>query len=98
MAKYLITWEADMNRFPVDPKERANMVAGMAGMVKQMITEGKTMDWGIFIQGAAGYSVREGEAVELYNDLQKFSPYISFDVQEVLSVDDVLEATKSMMG
>ena len=98
MAKYLITWEADMGRFPVDPKERARMITGLAGMVKQMIAEGKTSDWGIFLQGAAGYSIRDGEAVELYNDLQKFSPYINFQVHEVLSVDAVLESMKSMTG
>jgi len=98
MAKYLVTWEADMSRFPIDPKERASMVAGLAGTVKQLIAEGKTSDWGIFLQGAAGYSVREGGATELYQDLQKFSPYIKFNVQEVLSVDAVLEATKAITG
>ena len=97
MAKYLVTWEGDTSRFPVDPKERVKMVTGLVGMVKQMITEGKTLDWGIFLNGTAGYSVREGEAIELFKDLQKFSPYINYNVQEVLSVDATLEAAKSMM-
>ncbi len=98
MAKYLVTWEGDRSRFPVDPKERAKMVAGMLEMVKQMITEGKTSDWGIFLNGTAGYSVREGEALELFNDLQKFAPYISYNIQQVLSVEEALKSVKSMMG
>ena len=97
MGKYLVTWEADMSRFPADLKERAGMVFSLAGMTKQLIEEGKTSDWGIFIQGTAGYSIREGDSLELFQDLQKFSPYINFDVQEVLSVDNVLEAAKAMM-
>ena len=31
-------------------------------------------------------------------NLQQFAPYIIFNVQEVMSVDEALDALKSMMG
>ena len=96
MSKYLITWESDESLWPADPKEQAALAGKLAEMVKQSIKEGKTLDWGIFVGGDKGYSVGEGNALDLYKDLQKYHPYINFNVQEVLSIDDVLEIWKSM--
>lgn len=98
MSKYLITWESDESLWPTDPKEQAALVGKLAEMVKQSIKEGKTLDWGIFVGGDKGYSVGEGNAVDLYKDLQKYHPYINFNVQEVLSIDEVLAVMKSMIG
>ena len=97
MSKYLITWEADESLWPTDPKEQNALVSKLAEMVKQGMKEGKTSDWGIFVGGDKGYSVDEGNALDLYKDLQQYHPYINFNVQEVLSIDEVLEAMKSMM-
>jgi len=98
MSKYLITWEADESIWPADLKEQGALASKLGEMVKQSMKEGKTLDWGIFIGGDKGYSVGEGNAVDLYKDLQRYHPYINFNVQEVLSIDEVLEVMKSMMG
>lgn len=98
MSKYLITWEADESIWPTDPKEQGALASKLGEMVKQSMKEGKTSDWGIFVGGDKGYSVGEGNAVNLYKDLQRYHPYINFNVQEVLSIDEVLEVMKSMMG
>ena len=97
MSKYLITWEADESIWPTDLKEQGALAGKLGEMVKQSMKEGKTSDWGIFVGGDRGYSVGEGKAVDLYRDLQRYHPYINFNVQEVLSIDEVLEAMKSMM-
>jgi len=97
MSKYLITWEADESIWPTAPKEQGALVSKLGDMVKQSMKEGKTHDWGIFVGGDKGYSVGEGNALDLYKDLQRYHPYINFNVQEVLSIDEVLEAMKSMM-
>lgn len=97
MSKYLITWEADESRMPTDPKELGALVSKMGEMVKQDMKEGKTSDWGIFVGGGAGYAVGEGNALDLYKDLQRYSPFITFKVHQVLSIDEVLDVVKSMM-
>ena len=97
MSKYLITWEADESMWPTDPKEQGALGIKLAEMVKQSTKEGKTSDWGIFVGGDKGYSVGEGNALDLYRDLQRYHPYINFNVQEVLSIDELLEVWKSGM-
>ena len=98
MAKYLITWESDISRVPADPKERVAMRMKMLEMTKQNLKEGKISDWGIFLGGYKGYAVGEGSAVDMAIGTAQFSPYVTFNVEEVLSVDEMLEATKSLMG
>ena len=98
MAKYLITWESDMSRVPADPKERAAMRMKMLEMTKQNLKEGKITDWGIFLGGYKGYAIGEGSAVDMAIGTAQFSPYVKFNVEEVLSVDEMLETMKSLMG
>ena len=97
MAKYLITWESDMSRVPTDPKERAVMRMKMLEMTKQNLKEGKITDWGIVLGGYKGYAIGEGSAVDMAIGTAQFSPYVKFNVEEVLSVDEMLEAGKSLM-
>jgi len=98
MAKYLITWESDISRVPADPKERVAMRMKMLEMTKQNLKEGKISDWGIFLGGYKGYAIGEGSAVDMAIGTAQFSPYVTFNVEEVLSVDEMLEATKSLMA
>lgn len=98
MGKFLITWETNQKRMPADPKELGVTVTKMVEMVKQSMKEGTLKDWGVFVGGAKGYAIGEGKALDIYQELQKYYPYISFNVQEVLSTDDVLNTIKSMMG
>jgi len=67
----------------------------MAEGIKQNMKEGKIRDWGIFVGGAAGYMVAEGNAPDVYKDLRQYYPYVTFKVQQVLSIDEALEVWKS---
>jgi len=98
MAKYFMTWEADESLWPSDPKEQGTLGMKLAEMVKQGMKEGKTSDWGVFVGGDKGYAVVEGNAVDLYKDLQQYHPYINFTVHQVLSIDELVEIQKSRMG
>ena len=97
MAKYFMTWEADESLWPTDPKEQGALGMKLAEMVKQSMKEGKTSDWGVFVGGDKGYAIGEGNAVDLYAELQQYHPYINFMVHQVLSIDELLEAQKSRM-
>jgi len=94
MSRYLVTWEAAMNRFPIDAEKRSELLRPMIEMVQEDIKEGRTISWGAFVGGGKGYAVSEGNASDLYKNLQRWSPYFTFDVQEVLSIEEVTEAFK----
>lgn len=98
MAKYLVLWEIDQSRVPVDAKERAGAWSLMVGMVKQDIKGGKVKEWAAFVGSLQGYSIYEGTEVELGSMLVQYSPYVDFEVHPVLSVKQVDEVIKSLSG
>jgi hypothetical protein len=96
MPKYLITWETDPNRVPLDPKERGALWSGMVAMVKQQMKDGITIDWGAFAGESRGYAIGENSAVELSKLLQQFYPYITFETHDVMTIDEMGEVAKSL--
>jgi hypothetical protein len=96
MAKYLILWEVDQSRVPVDPKERGLLWSGMEDMVKKDIQEGKTSDWGCFVGELSGYAVSEQSEVALSNYLQPYVPHVRFTVRPVMSVEQVKEVAEAL--
>ena len=97
MSKYLVYWELNDSNLPSDPKERATIGIKLDQMVKQEINEGKVNDWGVFIDGDSGYAVMEGNSADLYEDFYRYKPYINFEVNEVLSIDQALKTATSRM-
>jgi hypothetical protein len=98
MSKYLILWYVDGNTMPDTSSERASLAIKLDEMVKQEITEGKIKDWGVFIGGDSGYAVMDGNGVDIYRDCYRYRPHITFEVHEVLSIDQALETAKSRAG
>jgi hypothetical protein len=95
MGKYLVLWEVDKTRTPVDPKERGSGWKGLMEMVKQDIEEGFMKDWGGFIGEINGYTIYEGTELELDMHLQQYIPFVHFKVHPVGSVshtEQVIEA------
>lgn len=97
MAKYFITWEADEHLWPIDSKENAALGVRLGELLQRAVKEGKITDWGIFIGGDRGYTIAEGDAADLYAELQKYHPYMDFMVHQVLSIDEAMGAQKSRM-
>ena len=98
MAKYFMTWEADEHLWPTNSKEQAALAVKLGELVKRAMKEGKIVDWGIFVGGDRGYAIGEGDAADLYAELQQYHPYMDFLVHQVLSIDEVMAAQKSRMG
>jgi len=97
MPRYLLKWEVDPNRAPIDMRERAVLFNGMLEMIKQQMKDGVTKDWGVFVGEGRGYSINEQSPVELAATLQKYYPYVTFEVHQVLTVDEMAGVFKSMM-
>jgi len=96
MPKYFMTWEMDPNRVPIDLKERGTLWSGMVEMIKQQIRDGTTSDWGAFVGENKGYSVGEQSPLDLAKTLQQFYPYATFEVHQVMSIDEIAELARSL--
>ena len=68
MGRYLLLWEIDMSRAPVDPKERGEAWSLFMNMVKEDQKKGISKDWGAFVAEPNGYAVVEGTEVEVIID------------------------------
>ena len=98
MGKYLLLWEIDSSRIPVDAKERGVAWSLMLEIVKGDMKSGKTKDWGAFVGEINGYSIVEGTEVEVGSLLMQYAPYVQFKVHPIGSVTQVAEIIKTMSG
>lgn len=96
MAKFLILWELDDSRAPLDAEERGTMWGAMVDMIKEDMASGGTTDWGCFVGETKGYTVAESDEVELAVGLQRFYPFVTFKVFPVMSIDQMTEVAHSL--
>jgi hypothetical protein len=97
VSKYLVLWEVDPARVPVDAKERGTAWLAMVEMVKADMKKGLTKDWGAFTGELNGYSIDEGNEVSIMTQLMQYAPWIKFEVHAVASLAHVEEAIKASM-
>ena len=96
MGKYLLLWEIDSSKIPLNPKERGIGWKTLMEMVKQDMKRGFTKDWGAFVGELRGYAVDEGTEVEVMNALQQYTPFVHFKVHPIGSISQVEEMIKAM--
>jgi hypothetical protein len=93
---YLILWEANMSLFPSDQQERVKAIMVMAERVKKDVDSGDTKLWGINVAGGNGFSVSEKSPKEVFGYLNTYTPYIKFEVRQMLTIDEMIEVMKGM--
>ena len=98
MGKYLVLWEVDQTKIPIDPKERGDGWSLLMAMVKQDIEKGITKDFGAFIGENKGYSIHEGTELDVMNTLAQYVPFCIFKVHPVASESQVSEMIKGLSG
>ena len=59
MGKYLVLWEIDPTKIPIDPKERGEGWGMLMAMVRQDFEKGILKDWGAFVGESNGYAVSD---------------------------------------
>jgi len=96
MGRYLITWELDMSRVPVNPKERGELWSPMVDMVRDGMKRGTTKDWGSFLGEMKGYSVAEGTELEIANLLQQWVPFVHFTTHPIISLDEMAKVIENL--
>ena len=98
MGKYLLLWEVDRTKIPIDPKERGAGWGLLMAMVRQDIEKGISKDWGAFLGENNGYAVAEGTELEVLNMVQQYAPYVIFKVHPIASESQVNEMIKALSG
>ena len=98
MAKYLIIWEVDQTKIPIDPKERGDGWSLLMAMVRQDFEKGIAKDWGAFVGQTNGYSVFEGTEVEVMKALQQYVPFCIFKVHPVATESQANEMIAALSG
>jgi hypothetical protein len=96
MAKYLILWEMDQSKIPINPKERGERFGALTELVKQDLKTGSLTDWGSFVGTNGGYAIGEGTEIELATYLQQYIPFVIFKSYPVMSVEQVGEILKAL--
>ena len=98
MGRYLILWEVDQTKIPIDPKERGEGWGLLMAMTRQDIEKGITKDWGCFVGEANGYTVVEGTEVEVMKALEQYVPYCIFKIHPIATESQVNEMIKALTG
>ena len=97
MAKYLVLWEIDWTKVPVDAKEKNTLALTLAELVKADMKKGYMKDWGMFPGELKGYAIAEGTEVAVTTEFMRSVPYAKHEVRVVASVAQVEEAIKALM-
>ena len=96
MARYLVLWEGDESKIPVDPKERRDGWLLALEAVKQDIKDGLIKDWGCFAGQPNGFFIAEGTEEEILKITIKFMPFFRFKATLLASIDQVEASVKTI--
>ncbi len=96
MGRYLVRWEIDWSKIPINPKERAEGWAALVEVAKQDIKKGIVKDWGGFVGESKGYTVVEGSIEEVGMYTQQYVPFCRFEFHEVALISQAEGMLKKM--
>ena len=80
MARYLVLWESDESKIPVDPEERKAGWLMALGAARQDMEDGLVKDWAAFAGQPNGLIIAEGTEEDILKITVKFMPFFRFKV------------------
>jgi hypothetical protein len=96
MARSLILLKFNMEKFPTDSNEIRKILSPMLTMTEKDLQEGKLKDWGYFVGANGAYAVSEQSAEEIAQVAMQMQPYVTFEVHQVLTANQVGQVVKSL--
>lgn len=96
MGKYLVLWEVDQAKISMDSKERATGWSVLMNMVKKDRKKGLTKDWGAYVGETRGYTVIDGPELDVMTTLQRYVPFVKFNVHPVATETQVKKMIKAL--
>jgi hypothetical protein len=95
MSRFYVKWNLTPSATPADPEQRVKLWMSMLEMVKADMKAGKLKDWGMCNNGDNGYAIyEETNDADLFANLLRWMPYVTFDAKPVLTVDETIAAIK----
>ena len=96
MGRYLVLWEADESKIPVDPKERQDGWLMALEAARQDMRDGLVKDWAAFAGQPNGLIIAEGTEEDILKITVKFMPFFRFKVIPLASMDQVEAIVKAI--
>lgn len=96
MGRFLLLWEADETKIPIDPTARRESWLAACEMVKQSFESGIIKDWGVFLGQTKGFAIEEGTEDEIAISSLKYIPYFRFQIIPILTLDRHVEVLKNI--
>ncbi len=98
MAKYLLMWEIDSSRVPISPKERGEAWDFLIKIVKHDMEKGTVIDWGTFVGSEKGFSIAEGNELDISSMVQQYYPFIKFKTYPVGTLSQAEKLINMLKG
>jgi len=98
MAKYLLLWELDTSRVPEDPGIRKQQWNALQDAVVKQLEAGQMKDWGLCAGELTGYCIVEGSQADVGKVTRGYVPWVSFDVKQVITIQQAIENLEGMEG
>ena len=96
MGKYIVLWEADESKIPLDAKERQAGWLMALETTRQDIKDGLAKAWGCYLGQPNGFTIAEGTEEEIINMSLKYMPFFRFKIIPFASIDQVEASIKAM--
>jgi hypothetical protein len=96
MGRYLLHWEIDESKIPVDAQERKTGWLMMLEMTKQDMQAGLVKEWGVFVSQTKGFTISEGTEEQMHAIALKYVPFVRFNIYPLLSRDQVVRIIESI--
>jgi hypothetical protein len=95
LLKFYVRWRPNPKEKFKTAEERGKFLALMIEGVKADLQAGVMKDWGSCIDGSGGYCIYEvSNEADVFASLRRWMPDVDFDVRQVLTVEQLLEARK----
>ena len=96
MAKYMVLFEVDTSKTPEDPKAKKAQWLSFEEPVAKLLKEGVIKEWCSFAGELRGYMLFEGSIIDLHTLLAAWVPFVKFKTRELMTIDEVIKATKAL--
>ena len=96
MARYMMLWEYQTDRAPVDLKEKKKQWMALVAAVKKQLKSGQLKDYASFAGEAAGYVVVEGGPADVHAITSIYSPFVKFVTKPLMTVEEIEKVYKSL--
>jgi hypothetical protein len=83
--------------WPTDPSEASKLNEMMFAGLDELMKKGEMVDFGMFVDGTAGFGISTGEAADVFRRVNMFQPYFLAEVHEIVPYEQGKEILRGIM-